>query len=239
MKDLSYAQFLHLSPRKKQQWAADLLRFLYLEKNPTWQRYTIVEEWLHLSTLDLTCNEEICKRYHYHLEKAGVTVKEHHFLPKVRRSDSPSESPFLPIAIVLENLRSAFNVGSILRTTEAFRLGQLFITPHTPFTDSHKVLKTALGAENFVSCFPCPDFATLPKPIIALETVENAPPIQDFQFPRSFTLLLGNEETGLSAHALSQADAFIHIPMFGYKNSLNVGCAFAIVASYVRSQHPS
>ncbi len=54
----------------------------------------------------------------------------------------------------------------------------------------------------------------------------------------SFTLLLGNEETGLSAHALSQADIILKIPMFGYKNSLNVGCAFAIVANQVRIQHP-
>ncbi len=238
MKIVTRPQFLHLSPKKKHQLAAETLRYTYLEKFPNWEKYQLLASWLDLQPLNVEDNDAICTRYHFHLQKSGATLKEHLFLPKVTRCDAPSESTFLPISIVLENLRSAFNVGSILRTTEAFRLGQLLFTQQTPFIDNPKVLKTALGAEQYVTCLPCPDFSELPRPIIALETVENAPLIQDFQFPRSFTLLLGNEETGLSAHSLSQADIILKIPMFGYKNSLNVGCAFAIVANQVRIQHP-
>ena len=74
----------------------------------------------------------------------------------------------------------------------------------------------------------------LPRPIIALETVEGATPHHEYPFPKSGTLVLGNEEYGCSQDILSVADAFISIPLYGRKNSLNVANAFSIVAETIR-----
>ena len=76
----------------------------------------------------------------------------------------------------------------------------------------------------------------LPRPLIALETAPLAPSIYDFSFPPTFTLLLGNEEYGLSRESLDQADQLVQIPLQGSKNSLNVACAYAIVAAEIRRQ---
>jgi tRNA G18 (ribose-2'-O)-methylase SpoU len=61
-------------------------------------------------------------------------------------------------------------------------------------------------------------------------------PLSDFIFPASFTLILGNEEYGISNESLKLADYIVEIPLFGAKNSLNVACAFAIAASQIRRQ---
>jgi tRNA G18 (ribose-2'-O)-methylase SpoU len=142
----------------------------------------------------------------------------------------------LPISIYLDNLRSAFNVGSILRTTEAFRLGQVCFAKNTPFIDNLKVLKTAMGTFDKVHCVKEAQLNDLPRPLIALETDPNAPSIFDFTFPPSFTLMLGNEEYGLSEEALSQKSAIVRIPLYGFKNSLNVASAFAIAAGVISHQ---
>ncbi|MGL5626862.1 MAG: TrmH family RNA methyltransferase [Candidatus Rhabdochlamydia sp.] len=69
-----------------------------------------------------------------------------------------------------------------------------------------------------------------------METVPNAPSLFEFSFPKECTLLLGNEEYGLSDQALSMADQAVQIPLYGFKQSLNVASAFAIVAAVVSNQ---
>ena len=73
-----------------------------------------------------------------------------------------------------------------------------------------------------------------PGPLIALETMETAPSLFDFEFPESFTLLLGNEERGLKESTLQAADHVVQIPLIGSKNSLNVAAAFAIAAANIQ-----
>ena len=76
----------------------------------------------------------------------------------------------------------------------------------------------------------------LKRPRIALETCEEALSLYDFSFLTSFALLLGNEEYGLSYAALQAADVILKIPLHGSKNSLNIACAFALVAGEIRRQ---
>ena len=89
-----------------------------------------------------------------------------------------------------------------------------------------------MGTETIVPVYQG-DLSNLKKPLIALETVENAPSIYDFSFPETFSLLLGNEEYGLKEKTLRQADHIVQIPLLGSKNSLNVANAFAIVAGEI------
>ncbi len=177
----------------------------------------------------------LADRYHWHLSEAGRCLKEHNLLPPIRKGDREPKSDFLPIAIYLDNIRSAYNVGSILRTVEALRIGAVYFSEKTPFIDNEKVQRTAMGAAELVLAFRAVALLSLPRPLIALETSEDAEPVSEFLFPERFTLILGNEEYGVSEEALRAADHLIEIPMLGAKNSLNVACAFAIAAGAIRS----
>ncbi|MGE0197961.1 MAG: TrmH family RNA methyltransferase [Simkaniaceae bacterium] len=212
--------------RRKHKLAGDHLRLLF-DQGIIDETYRQMESYLELPPLSPS-SEAMADRFHLHMEAAAVSIKEHNLL--VKRLDHLSQVPYGSIGVYLENLRSAYNVGNILRTVEAFRLGPVYFSPNTPFVDHPKVIKTAMGVASHVPC-ERKELGTLPHPRIALETVENAPSLFAFDFPKSFTLLIGNEEYGLSQKALEEADHVLQIPLLGSKNSLNVASAFAIVAA--------
>lgn len=180
--------------------------------------------------------ETIADRFHHHLKIAGQSRKEHRLLPFIKQGDATTATPSLPIAIYLDNVRSAHNVGSILRTVEAFALGEVFFSEGMVPPDHKQVQDAAMGAAEWVRCTQNTPLESLPGPIIALETGQDAVPIHAFTFPESFTLVVGNEEYGCSESTLRLADHIIKIPLFGRKNSLNVANAFAIAAGAIRGQ---
>ena len=91
-----------------------------------------------------------------------------------------------------------------------------------------------MGAAELVPVFQNVLLKDLPRPIIALDTGDAALSVLEFDFPETFTLILGNEEYGISNESLAEVDYILEIPLFGAKNSLNVACAFAIAASKIR-----
>lgn len=223
------------SNKKNHKIAAEALREAYLDptKFPAYQK---IELSLGLTKIPYT-REALSDRYHEHLRLATISLKEYSFLPNISHLDSLSREPFLPIDIYLDNLRSAHNVGSIIRTTEAFRLGQIHFSEKTPFINHPKIGKSAMGTDLIVTCHQNTPLTSLRHPLIALETSRAATSLYEFTFPKSFSLLLGNEEYGLSKAALDKADIIIKIPLLGSKNSLNVSNAFSIAASEIRRQH--
>jgi tRNA G18 (ribose-2'-O)-methylase SpoU len=235
---MTEGEFLRLSERYRHKRAAQLLR-LY-QDNPEPRKlslYRRVEKWMRLPPFEENHFVQMSDRYHLHLAKAGLSWKEHNLLHSpYNQADRASSESFLPLAIYLDNLRSAFNVGSILRTTEAFRLGTVCFSKATPFIDNPKVQKTSMNTCDKVPCEQHTDLSLLPRPLIALETAPEAPSAFAFEFPSSFTLLLGNEEYGLSPDSLAACDAVVQIPLYGYKNSLNVASAYAIVAGIISHQ---
>jgi len=238
LSSLTEGEFLRFSERYRHKKAAQLLQ-AYQENREEHllTQYRRIEGWMGFAPLDPTDFSAFSDRYHHHLTKAGLSWKEHHLLSSpFLRTDQASTAPFLPVAIYLDNLRSAFNVGSILRTVEAFRLGKVYFSQTTPFIDNPKVQKTSMFTYDKVPCIQVTDLLELPRPLIALETDPEAPSLFDFAFPPAFTLLLGNEEYGLSKEALAQRDHLLQIPLFGFKNSLNVASAFAIAAGVVSHQ---
>jgi tRNA G18 (ribose-2'-O)-methylase SpoU len=141
-----------------------------------------------------------------------------------------------PIAIYLDNLRSAHNVGSVIRTVEALAIGSLYFSCQTPFITHQQVQNTAMGSTQWVSCYQGVDLSSLPRPIVVLETSPEALSLYEFIFPSSFTLVIGNEEYGCSDETLKLADYLVEIPLRGCKNSLNVANAFAIAAGEISRQ---
>jgi len=224
------AKFAAFSLEKKHKKALEWLKISF-EKNSSnlFSHYLEISGWLNLPEISLE-HEIVSERFHYHLKQSHIGLSEHNFL--TNQVDTPSTVPYLPITIYLDNLRSAANIGNIVRTTEAFRLGSLYFTPNMAQIDHPKVISTSMGCSSSV-----PTTTKLHNPLIALETSDDAKDIFSFKFPKKFTLILGNEEYGISKGLLDQADEIISIPLVGSKNSLNVSNAFSIAAGLIRSQN--
>ncbi|MCF7794070.1 MAG: RNA methyltransferase [Candidatus Cloacimonetes bacterium] len=140
-----------------------------------------------------------------------------------------------PLYLILDNLRSSFNVGSIFRTAECFGVKQILVCGYTATPNNEKVQKTAMGTTEFVDW---QHFEKTEKAIqflreknitiFALETTVNAKYIGKINFTKPAALLLGNEALGISEETLELADETVSIPLSGWKNSLNVGVTAAI-----------
>lgn len=243
MIEFTSRKFLQLSISKQHKICAFLLKQIYqnlCEKKDnlaTWEIYRQYLQWMNRDPIAMPSPEAISNLYHQHLNLAEVNLKEHNFLPRIRTGDKACPSAEnLAVSVYLDNLRSAHNVGSIIRTTEAFRLGNLFFSRQTPFLDNAQVISASMGAYEWVNCLKIDNIDNLPRPLIILDTAEEAIPINHYIFPQQFTLIVGNEEYGCSQNLLSQADAIIEIPLYGRKNSLNVANAYAIAAAEIRRQ---
>lgn len=240
-------KFLHLPYDMQHKKLSELLRNLYLlliQKAPDMkevlervERYEELSLWIDNKidfTLDKKNISKIADLYHFHLKNAKMSLKEHNLLPSIRTGDRKfSKKPFLENFIYLDNVRSAYNVGNIIRTTEALRIGSIYFAKNTPFTDNKKVIKTSMGTSSVVPCYKDIPLIDLPSPRIAIDTASQAESIFDFIFPKSCTIILGNEEYGISEESLKLSDYIVEIPMFGIKNSINVAAAYAIVASEI------
>ncbi len=207
---------------------------LYLEGALSLGVYLQFLDWMGEKKPGQLSENELSDRYHLHLTAAGLSHKEHNLLqPKVRKLDRKEAASPLPVTIYLDRIRSAHNVGSIIRTMEAFSLGKLAIS-NAMADPTHKQVKdAAMGAEQWVE-WERMNLSEISGPLIAIETSPEATPLQEFQFPESFTLALGNEEFGLSDEILQRADHLVEIPLYGRKNSLNVANCFAIIAAHIR-----
>lgn len=236
MTPFTQRKFLSFPLEQQHKKCAELLRALYSEEADL-ATYNTLQEWMEAPSLTTSTPEAIANRYHLHLQKAGQQLKEHNLLPIVRTQDAATAAkPPGGATIYLDNIRSAHNVGSILRTTEAFAIGRVHFSTATPYIDNPQVQKTSMETHAWVPCTQSDDLNTLPRPLIALETSPQATPIDRFLFPRTFTLVLGNEEYGCSEATLQAADQLVEIPMAGRKNSLNVANAYAIVAAEIHRQ---
>lgn len=142
----------------------------------------------------------------------------------------------LPVSILLENVRSMYNVGAFFRTADGAGIERLLLTGITARPPKNAISKTALGAEQ---CVPWQSVDDAPEAvrslhsagyeIAAIETSVNAVDIFDWQPAFPVCVLFGHEVDGLSAALLDLCDTHVRIPMLGLKHSLNVASAGAIV----------
>jgi 23S rRNA (guanosine2251-2'-O)-methyltransferase len=147
----------------------------------------------------------------------------------------------LSLTAVLEDIRSALNVGAIFRTSETSAIKKLVLCGITAYPPHNKIPKTALGAENLVDWEYYADISELinqnTKPLIAVEVTPKAKIYTDFNFPKNAVVVFGNEITGVSNKVLNKADEVVKIPMFGKKESLNVATTFGIIIYEIIRQH--
>jgi len=149
------------------------------------------------------------------------------------------------LAVLLDNIRSAWNVGSILRSADGFGFTHACLCGITPTPEHDAVKKTSLGAEGFVTWSYHKDAVKLVKElkkegwkVFALEEHERALPISKFanpSFSNPAVLIAGSEVTGVDPELLDLADQIYYIPMFGQKRSFNVAVAFGVTAFAISS----
>lgn len=237
----SKRKFLTLTRFQQHKKCCEMLRTAYdsiTSKEALLQSYQEVVTWMGLQPpTSPFCRQLVADQFHWHLQQLGCGLKEHHLLPKISHEDASEGEAPLPIAIYLDHIRSAHNIGSIIRTTEALRLGTIYCSEGMAFVDHKQVQDAAMGSQEWVNSHRNIALKTLPRPIICLETSQQALRLHEFIFPAEFTLVVGNEEYGCSEEALALADHILYIPLHGRKNSLNVANAFAITAAEVRRQH--
>ncbi len=235
-------KFLSLPPERRHKKCADLLKRAYEDLlsgkdiQSILEYYHTLDDWMAGPGTLLPDPTSLSDRYHLHLHEARSFLREHNLLPRVTKDDRDNSEEILPISIYLDNIRSAHNVGSILRTVEAMALGKIFFSPNTPFIDNKQVRDASMGMHLHVECIKTDSIEALPKPIIAMETSPDAVSIYEYIFPESFTLIMGNEEYGCSENTMKAADELITIPLRGRKNSLNVANAFSIAAYEIARQ---
>ncbi len=147
------------------------------------------------------------------------------------------------IEVLLDNIRSAWNVGSILRTCDGIGIEKVYCCGITPTPENKKVTKTALGAENSLQWEYHTNAVHLVKKLQPqgrlIWALEDQPGADSIYHERAYpvatplVLVVGNEISGVDPGLLELADAVLSIPMAGMKRSYNVAIAFSIAATFL------
>ena len=149
----------------------------------------------------------------------------------------------MPLVVVCAAMRSAFNVGSVFRAVECLGAAEVWGCEYTAGPGNPAARRAAMGTADWVPWrafgHATDAIAALREKhfqVVALETVEDAVPLEDFTWPFPCGLLLGHERFGLGRDVVSAADARVKITMRGRKNSLNVAAALAVALHAARVQ---
>ena len=168
---------------------------------------------------------------------------------EIRNKDKKISASFfqkkrLPVTCILDNVRSAFNVGSIFRTADCVCLEKLYLCGYTPCPPNEKLDKTALGAVDYVPWEYNNDTLSVVKYLkksgvytVAFETTSKSVDFFDFDFPKPTALIFGNEKQGIEKELLAEADIVLEVPAWGIKNSINVANVFGIVVYEIVRQY--
>ena len=152
--------------------------------------------------------------------------------------DEFHEAPKLPLIVVLDDVRSLHNVGSVFRSADAFRVEAVYLCGITATPPHPEIHKTALGGEDSVAWryFPTATEAieSLHNDgffVYSIEQVEGSTKLQNLQLDtdRRYAIVLGNEVKGVHQEVVDMSDGCLEIPQFGTKHSLNVNVTAGMV----------
>ena len=144
----------------------------------------------------------------------------------------------IPLIVVLDNIRSLNNIGSVFRTSDAFLIEKIYLCGITAQPPHKEIHKTALGATESVAWEYVEDTLTLVEKlkvkkvkILAIEQAEDSTMLQDFKIEpnHKYAVIMGNEVKGVQQKVVSASDYCIEIPQFGTKHSLNISVSVGVV----------
>ena len=143
-----------------------------------------------------------------------------------------------PLIIILDDIRSLNNIGSVFRTADAFLISKIYLCGITATPPHKDIQKTALGATESVSWEYVKDISELMirlkndgVSILAIEQAEQSIPLQDvvLEKDKTYAVIFGNEVKGVSQKVVSDSDMVIEIPQYGTKHSLNISVSAGVV----------
>ena len=148
------------------------------------------------------------------------------------------------IYIILDQLRSGNNIGSVFRTSDAFRVKKIFILGNSALPPNKEILKTALGSTETVDWEHFENGVELIRQlkekgvkIYSIEQATNSISLENFTWNRHpIAIIMGNEVEGVSQELINESDACIEIPQFGMKHSLNVAVSTGMVVWHLVNQ---
>lgn len=164
--------------------------------------------------------------------------------PQVTRYDTEQrphlqKAPYL-ITVIADNLRSRYNLGAIYRTAECVSAQRIYLCGISAFPPVNAFVKSYMGTQERVPYTVMYNteeaIAQCQKngiPVVALETVTNSKSLFDYKPTQPVAVIVGNEALGIEDKILKLADEILHIPIYGWKNSLNVSNAFALAAYWL------
>ena len=144
----------------------------------------------------------------------------------------------IPLIVVLDNIRSLNNIGSVFRTSDAFLIEKIYVCGITAKPPHKEIHKTALGATESVEWEYIEDTLSLVKKlqkegiiVAAIEQVESSTMLQDFTIDstKRHAIIFGNEVKGVQQEVVSASNYCIEIPQFGTKHSLNISVSAGVV----------
>ncbi len=160
--------------------------------------------------------------------------------------DEFKDVPKFPYCLILDDIRSLNNVGSVFRTADAFRAEKIYLCGITGTPPHRDITKTALGATESVTWEHVADVVSLTQrlqaegwTIAGLEQAEGSVMLHNFQPEpnKKYAFVLGNEVTGVHEAVLTHADLTLEIPQFGTKHSLNVAVSAGVVCWHFLEKH--
>lgn len=154
----------------------------------------------------------------------------------------------IPVVVILENIRSAYNVGSVFRTADAFLIEAIYICGYTAKPPHKEITKTALDSQNSVDWkyfenakLAIADLHEQDYKIYAIEQVTNSLSLENFTElnQNKIAFIFGNEVSGVEQETIELCDGCVEIPQFGMKHSLNISVAAGIVLWEVVRKTPN
>ena len=166
------------------------------------------------------------------MRKLGMEELNRKTVDEFRRAEK------IPVVVVLENIRSAYNVGSVFRTADAFLIESIYICGYTARPPHKEITKTALDAQHSVDWkyfenakLAIADLQSKEYKIYAIEQVTNSISLENFSklTQKKVAFVFGNEVSGVEQQTIELSDGCVEIPQFGMKHSLNISVAAGIV----------
>lgn len=162
--------------------------------------------------------------------------------------DEFKETAKIPLVVILDNIRSLNNIGSVFRTSDAFLVESIYLCGITATPPNPEIHKTALGAEYSVEWKYFEDTVNAVESlrekgytVYAIEQVENSTMLGDLQLDsqKKYAIVMGNEVKGVQQVVVDACDGCIEIPQYGTKHSLNVSVTTGIVIwDFFKQLHP-
>ena len=142
-----------------------------------------------------------------------------------------------PITIVIDNVRSALNIGSVFRTSDAFLIENIILCGITATPPNKEIRKTSLGSTDSVNWKYVENTTDAVQQLIkdgyyvvGIEQVDKSTSLNEFQLPKKpIAIILGNEVNGVDQQAIDLCNEVIEIPQFGTKHSLNIAVTSGII----------